>query len=289
MGYSVSRDQQTLVHRRTCRPAATTPKPCAVQSFWQKQSRSRTFRVPIFTMLYYYIRIIQNETLTAKLTLFSFEYSGNDAAAGHGNFFDEQYTIVMQNRARDLFRSVGLDLVARPYGMGGATSAPEIAGCLEMIYGSDVDLITWDFSMTDGRFFWRMEFFAHRVMMLKNHPPLLVLNAGTEPVRKQMVEHLTEQGMAALRQDDHYVISKQLEFPDSKGASDEELELMPEYVRYFRCAYGIENGGDCIHHKFTQNGTCDDRPYRTNWHKGWYVYLGQTNVNALIMSYPIIL
>ena len=82
-------------------------------------------------------------------------HSGNSDAAGHGNFFGEQYTMVMADRAKDLFHSVGLDLVARPFGIGGATSAPEIAGCAKEIFGTDVDLITWDFAMTDGRWYWR--------------------------------------------------------------------------------------------------------------------------------------
>ena len=63
--------------------------------------------------------------------------------------------MVMADRAKDLFHSVGLDLVARPFGISGATSAPEIAGCAKEIFGTDVDLITWDFAMTDGRWHWR--------------------------------------------------------------------------------------------------------------------------------------
>lgn len=197
--------------------------------------------------------------------------SGNDAAAGHGNFFDEQYTMVLQDRARDLFHSVGLDLVARPFGMGGTTSAPEIAGCLKEIYGTDVDLITWDYAMTDGRNYWRMEFFAHRVEILQNHPTLLVLNSGTEPQRRELVDHLTNQGMSVLRQDAKYMVEKSLLFPDTRFREPEELEAMPEHVRHFRCGYGFENGKGCMEYKFRHNGTCDERPHQTNWHKGWYV------------------
>jgi hypothetical protein len=61
--------------------------------------------------------------------------SGNQDAAGHGNFFEEQYTMVMKRQAAELFSSIGLNFVARPFGMGGATSAPELAGCAEEIYG----------------------------------------------------------------------------------------------------------------------------------------------------------
>ena len=205
--------------------------------------------------------------------------SGNSDAAGHGNFFGEQYTMVMADRAKDLFHSVGLDLVARPFGIGGATSAPEIAGCAKEIFGTDVDLITWDFSMTDGRWYWRkfllffvclfclvtlrgegipcchcsnwrhsqndmiipagMEMFAHRVMMLPNHPVLLVLQPGTEPKRREIVDHLTNQGMGVLRQDEKYVIDRQLQFPDSRFRNEHELAAMPDAVRWFKCGFGI--------------------------------------------------
>ena len=177
--------------------------------------------------------------------------------------------MVMHDRARDLFQSVGLDLVVRPYGIGGATSAPEIAGCANEIFGTDVDMITWDFAMTDGRWYWRMEFFAHRVAIMQNHPVLLVLQPGTEDKRRAIVDHLTEQGMGVLRQDEKYVIDRQLQFPDSRFRSEDELAAMPENVRWFRCGYGIEFGPGCLDHKFTQNGTCDERSSRTNWHHGW--------------------
>ena len=177
----------------------------------------------------------------------------------------------MADRAKDLFHSVGLDMVARPFGIGGATSAPEIAGCAKEIFGTDVDLITWDFAMTDGRWYWRefyfmivccwisvavgemndrlndslcfilpgMEMFAHRVMMLPNHPVLLVLQPGTEPKRISIVDHLTDQGMGVLRQEEKYVIDRQLQFPDSRFRSEKELAAMPEHVRWYKCGFGV--------------------------------------------------
>lgn len=181
--------------------------------------------------------------------------------------------MVLKDRAADLFESVGLNFVARPYAMGGSTSAPETAGCLKEIFGTDVDIITWDYAMTDGRWYWRMEFFGHRVMMLPNHPTMLVLQAGTELVRKDMVDHLTRQGMAALRQDEVTVIQRKLKAPDCRGKTEEEVLEYPEHLQYFRCGYGIETGLGCLDHKFTQNTTCDDRPERTNWHPGWYVLI----------------
>lgn len=122
-----------------------------------------------------------------------------------------------------------------------------------------------------GRNHWRIEFFAHRVHILPNHPVLLVLNAGIDPDRIHLVEYLTNQGMSVLRQDEAYVMQRKLAMPDSKSASTTGLFSMTDHVRFFRCGYGIEQGGECTQHKFTQNGTCDERADRNHWHNGWYV------------------
>lgn len=152
-----------------------------------------------------------------------------------------------------------------------ATSAPEIAACAEEIFGTDVDMITWDFSMTDGRWYWRMEFFAHRVNRLPNHPVLLVLQAGTDGLRQDIVRYMITQGVKVMRQDEKYVMDKKLLFPDSRFRTPDELEQMPDLVRNFRCGYGIETGPGCSEDKFTKNGTCDERPHMVNWHHGRYV------------------
>ena len=182
--------------------------------------------------------------------------------------------MILGERARDLMAAVGLRLVTRPYARGGATSAPELAACAKEIYGTDIDIITWDFAMTDGRTHWRIEFFAHRVHILPNHPVLLVLQAGTDTWRTEMVEHLTDQGMTILRQDEAYLMDRKMRFPDSNTFGD--LESLTDHVRYFRCGYGIETRGDCGKHRFTHNGTCDEREYQTPWHPGWkwHAYMG---------------
>ena len=89
--------------------------------------------------------------------------SGDSGAAGHGNFFGEQYTMILQRQAAGMFAAVGLNFIARPFAMHSSTSAPELANCVRAIYGDDVDIVTWDFATTDGRWHWRMEMFGHRV------------------------------------------------------------------------------------------------------------------------------
>lgn len=180
--------------------------------------------------------------------------------------------MVMQRQAADIFNAVGLHFVARPYAMHSSTSAPELAVCVREIYGSDADIVTWDFSLTDGRWHWRLEFFGHRVMILPKHPTMLVLRAGLDVERQKTVEHLVEEGMAALRLDESYMTKQKAKFPDSHYRTTEQLAQLTDHTRYFRCGKTIETGpGGCLEHKFTHNGTCDDRSGMTNWHHGWYV------------------
>eukprot|EP00977_Amphora_coffeiformis_P003267 scaffold609_cov170-Amphora_coffeaeformis.AAC.21 len=179
--------------------------------------------------------------------------------------------MVLQEKAADLFASVGLNFVARPFAMHSATSAPEVAACVKEIFGTDVDMVAWDFAMTDGRWHWRLEFFGHRVMLLPNHPTMLVLRAELDAERKSTVEHLVTEGMGALRFDEAYMNNVKAKFPDSHYNS--KLESLTNHVKYFRCGHTIESGpGGCNEHKFTHNGTCDDRDGQTNWHHGWYVH-----------------
>jgi hypothetical protein len=178
--------------------------------------------------------------------------------------------MVLQRRAEGLFRAVGLNFVTRPYAIAAATSAPEIAACAEEIYGTDPDIVTWDFAMTDGRWHWRFEFFAHRIMLMHRHPSLLVLRAGFDGERRKTVEHLTDEGMAVLRLEETYLEKQTDKFPDCRYKTLEELDAMPSHIKYFRCGRAIESGVPCEDHKFTKNSTCDDRDGRTRWHQGWY-------------------
>ena len=97
-----------------------------------------------------------------------------------------------------------------------------------------------------------MEMFAHRVMMLPNHPVLLVLQPGTEPKRMNIVDHLIQQGMGVLRQEEKYVIDRQLQFPDSRFRNEEELAAMPEHVRWFKCGFGIVSGNSSNNSMYLQ-------------------------------------
>jgi len=60
---------------------------------------------------------------------------GHSAAAAHGNYFSESYTAVLERSLRAVFESVGLYFVGRNYAMGGTSSGPEIASCVDAVFG----------------------------------------------------------------------------------------------------------------------------------------------------------
>ena len=77
--------------------------------------------------------------------------------AGHGNLFNESYTAFLERNGKEIFASVGMDFEGRNYAMGGTPSGWEIGTCIEEIFGLDIDMLSWDYGMVDGRGYDRME------------------------------------------------------------------------------------------------------------------------------------
>jgi hypothetical protein len=63
---------------------------------------------------------------------------GDSVAAGHGNMFNQSYTAMMDGTVSDAFAALGLEFVARNFGMSMHTSAPELVcawkRCMEMMW-----------------------------------------------------------------------------------------------------------------------------------------------------------
>jgi hypothetical protein len=76
---------------------------------------------------------------------------GHSASAGHGNLFEESYTKIFESTASDVFQAAGLILETRNYAMGATSSASEMSMCYNEIYGTDIDIFSWDFGMLEAR------------------------------------------------------------------------------------------------------------------------------------------
>jgi hypothetical protein len=173
----------------------------------------------------------------------------------------------MERAVKDIFATVGLNFIGRNYAMGGTSSAPEIAMCVKEIFGTDIDVLSWDTGMTDGRNFAGMQQYFLRAAMLPNRPAFVALHMGGS--RQNLMKELEEIGLTSLVLDPGEESEKINAIPDTTGLTDEEVAEMPIFVRNFKCGKQIEKGDPgCGSEKW--NATmCNSRKFRTSWHPGW--------------------
>jgi hypothetical protein len=85
-------------------------------------------------------RLDKNNTLPSVDDYFAnfvWATGGHSASAGHGNLHSESYTAFMEVTAKPAFDTIGILFEGRNYGMGGMSSAPQLALCNEAVYGTD--------------------------------------------------------------------------------------------------------------------------------------------------------
>jgi hypothetical protein len=80
--------------------------------------------------------------------VFVFAMGGHSAAAGHGNHFQQSYTLQIQWILEGVFARMGVQHIARNFGNGGLGTIHNGIAAAD-IYGHDVDMIMWDSSMTE--------------------------------------------------------------------------------------------------------------------------------------------
>eukprot|EP00816_Leptocylindrus_hargravesii_P013840 CAMPEP_0196806634 /NCGR_PEP_ID=MMETSP1362-20130617/6546_1 /TAXON_ID=163516 /ORGANISM="Leptocylindrus danicus, Strain CCMP1856" /LENGTH=658 /DNA_ID=CAMNT_0042180211 /DNA_START=198 /DNA_END=2174 /DNA_ORIENTATION=+ len=199
---------------------------------------------------------------------FSWMTAGHSAAAAHGNLYHQSYTQSIEDVARDIFASVGLEFKATNFAMGGMRSGPELCFCMEAVYGSDIDVLSWDFGMTDGRDSWKLSCWGSRASALPSRP-ILALIDGSAGRFSQLQPFELEGGMGTFQMD--FARLSQL-VTDAPVKSEEELTLA---VKYLVCDKKIESTGPCNDFKFNTTEACGPGRLRgqTSWHPGWKVHM----------------
>jgi hypothetical protein len=206
---------------------------------------------------------------------------GNSVAAGHGNLYHESYTSVLEKAMSDAWARLGVRWIARSYASSAAQSAPEAAFCSQALYGTDVDILVWDFSLTDGRLgvgsHHKLEWFLTRAWIMPRDgtkhvsPPLLLaLNVYDEPGRLAVLHRLQESGMTVLYARQTVLDQVVAGIPDTSDRSLDEIALMPRLVRKLKCRGTLETADEpnCLgSDKF--NPVCPKRLGKTQWHPGW--------------------
>jgi hypothetical protein len=81
---------------------------------------------------------------------FVFAMTGHSSSAGHGNHFQQSYTLQVQWIMEAVFARLGVRHQSRNFGNGGLGTAHNgiAAGS---IFGPDVDVLMWDAGMTEGQ------------------------------------------------------------------------------------------------------------------------------------------
>jgi hypothetical protein len=253
----------------------------------EKSNLEKVFHLNSDSKMRYRRRIIQKiltKQLKPKDTVpFTWVTAGDVRAAGFGNDPAHSYTSMLDDTARDAFRAVGLNFVANNHGVYNFPSGPAAALCIDTVYGSDIDILSWDFSLTDGDFEYRAALFGMRATL---HPtrPLLMMIDRREDLRWQ--KFFWGEGKVGVGLLDTAWIEKLAirDLPDSVQIT--HPEQLPPALQYLRCHESIEGhlhcdsgrahhvcneekGAICRDNKFLDKDSCDMVKYQSDWNAGW--------------------
>lgn len=228
---------------------------------------------------------------------FVWSSGGHSVAAGHGNLYNQSYTVVMEQAVAPVLAKAGIRFVGRNYGMGSMSSGPEWAMCLESIMGLDADVVSWDFAMTDGGHSWKKVWYSIQSALHRNRPALVDLNlkssssggsgggnddsdnnnnnnddnymANSWMVTPSMLESLG--GVPTLVLKNAVWPHVKSVVPDMMGMKRQDIYQLPSHVQHLKCEDKLEKGlPTCDGNKFTllNERICDSRG-RVEWHPGW--------------------
>lgn len=237
------------------------------------------------------------ETTTAST--FVWATAGDSAAAGHGNLFDQSYTAVMGRTVQDAFASLGVAFQAKNYAHGGYTSGPELALCMEAIYGSDLDVLTYDFSLTEGPddSIHRAALWGNRAGIHPTAPILFLMGSRQERRWAEFIRH-EGMGLGAVLMDKNGIQDIRQRLPDSNQV--ENPEELPDAMRYYLCGESIEGvkpcddmlrynmcedtakGEPCTLNKYKTDEVCEGNVrFQETWHPGYKDH----NLRGRILGY----
>ena len=120
------------------------------------------------------IKALQKRLLHSIMTENSFTVvmGGHSAAAGHGNHFQQSYTLQIQRIIEPILARLGVTHKSHNFGMGGLGTIQNALGMSDM-YGTDTDVLIWDSGMTEGDGPSKDLFARMGILSGKNKVPIL--------------------------------------------------------------------------------------------------------------------
>ena len=143
--------------------------------------------------------------------------------------------------------------------------------CSEAIFGR-VDMLSWDFAMTDGRMENMLRHFGYRAGLNPGRPALLAMHLGgrrTEIARRlASLQELEAMGLAVFWASQDVATQMENEIPDMVGLTEGQIQTYPDYIRNFKCDGQLERGEPhCGDEKYNL-AICPHRSGKTSWHPG---------------------
>ena len=209
-------------------------------------------------------------------TTFTWVTGGHSAAAGHGNLLNQSYTAAVGRAAKIVFDAVGIHFRAKARAMGGTSSGPEISLCGEAIFGQDIDVLWWDYGMTDGRDHSKYWLWANRAGSHPTFPTLITYHDRKGDIHVE----LEKAGQSAYQLSQ--IGSLREQFPDSDTHPDPNS--LPRAVAWFMCGGHHENDDPCKEYKFATNPPCKEAKFQTSWHNGWKDHLLIGSASATLLA-----
>ena len=160
--------------------------------------------------------------------------------------------------------------------MGGTSSGPEISLCGEAIFGQDIDVLWWDYGMTDGRDDWKYWLWANRAGSHPTFPTLISYHDRKGDIHVA----LEKAGQSAYQLSQIGTLREQ--FPDSDTHPDPKS--LPRAVAWFMCGGHHENDEPCKDYKFATNPPCAEAKFQTSWHNGWKDHLLIGSASATLLA-----
>jgi hypothetical protein len=223
------------------------------------------------------IKVLTKMLRPSQNVKFVWSTGGDSVAAGHGNMFNQSYTAMLEDTVSDAFAALGLEFVARNYGMSMYTSAPELALCMEAVYGNDVDVLVWDFGLADLGHDHRALLWGQRAMIHPNKPILVFVDSRASE-RSEIISKFEKEGMASILYDKVAVDVLRARLPLNTDTAPPALQYLicdgavegslpcDDPLRNFMCEQR-ETAQQCLSHKYNTLPGCDNS--QKTIHPGW--------------------
>jgi hypothetical protein len=131
-----------------------------------------------------------------------------------------------------------------------------------------MDVLSWDFGMTDGNEDFKMYEYFLRNGAHPNRPASVGIYTGR--TQANILGELEAMGLIAFTYGTVADQSRE-HLPDCSVLTEDEIAELPPFIRNFKCGHEFEAGEPyCAGYKFNYS-VCPDRKYMVSWHPGWYV------------------